>query len=267
MNEHFVQAFWLAGLQGLTEFLPISSSGHLILAPKLLGWRDQGLAFDIAAHFGTLLAVVIYFHADLRKILAAWGGSLRGKPATVHSRLAWSLCFATLMVGLAGVCLEELIKQTLRAPIPVALATLGFGVLLALADWRGAKRRNLAQLNWKDVLVIGGAQTLALIPGASRAGLTISAGLAMGLTREAAARFSFLLAIPVIALAGIWQSRVLFGGQFVGRWQLLFIATLVSAAVALLCIHWLLSILQHHGLLLFALYRVVLGVILLLIFL
>lgn len=265
MHDYF-QTFSLALLQGLTEFLPISSSGHLVLLPTLLGWRDQGLAFDVAVHVGTLFAVLIYFHSDIRKLLRDWSGTLIGHPATPHSQLAWSILFATIMIGVAGLLLGELIQQALRKPIPIAIATLLFGVLLGVADQLGAKNRQLVKLNWKDILVIGGAQVLALIPGTSRAGITISAGLAMGLTREAAARFSFLLAIPVIGLAGAWQARGLFAEPALVRWDLLIFATAVSAIVALLCIHWFITFVQRHSMLWFVLYRIILGVILLWVF-
>ena len=265
MNE-YLQSFYLALLQGLTEFLPVSSSGHLVLLPRLAGWHDQGLDFDVAAHIGTLLAVLIYFHSDVRKILADWFGSLRGGPVTHHSRLAWSIVIATAITGIAALLFEEVINSVLRAPLPVAVATLVFGVLLGLADWLGPKRRSLEDVRWKDAVVLGCAQALALIPGTSRSGVTISAGLLLGLGREAAARLSFLMAIPVIVLAGLWQSRGLIADDTPVRWDLLIFATLVSATVALGCIHWFLYFLRRHSLLPFVIYRVVLGVILLLIF-
>ncbi len=269
MNDYF-QALCLALLQGLTEFLPVSSSGHLVLLPHLAGWPDQGLGFDVAVHVGTLLAVLAYFRAEVRKMLADWAGTLAGRPATPHSKLAWAILIATAITGLAGVVFEDAVNRVLRAPLPVAAATLGFGVLLGLADWLGPKRRSIEQVRWKDAVVLGCAQALALIPGASRSGVTISAGLLLGLSREAAARFSFLMAIPVIALAGIWQARGLFGGGGDGatvRWDVLIFAILVSATVAFACIHGFLAFLRRHSLLPFVIYRVVLGVILLAVFL
>ncbi len=265
--QDYFQAFWLALLQGLTEFLPISSSGHLVLLPRLIGWHDQGLAFDVAVHVGTLLAVLIYFHADVRKILMEWSASLAGNPATPHSNLAWSILIATVITGLAGWWFEDTVRGALRAPLPVAIATLVFGVLLGLADWLGRKRRGIEAVRWKGAVLLGCAQALALIPGTSRSGITISAGLLMGLTREAAARFSFLLAIPIIALAGGWQIRSLIAADAVVRWGLLIFATFISATVALGCIHWFLTYLKVHSLLPFVIYRVILGVILLLVFL
>ena len=185
----YVQGFWLAVLQGFTEFLPISSSGHLVLVPRIFDWQDQGLAFDVAVHVGTLLAVLVYFRKDIGCILIDWLKSLVGGPVTPYSRLAWSIACATLMVGIAGVLMENIINGWLRAPLPIAIATIFFGLLLWWADYSGAKSREIENICWLDVLAIGAAQVLALIPGTSRSGVTISMGLAMGLTRHAAARF------------------------------------------------------------------------------
>lgn len=263
----FYQAFWLAFVQGLTEFLPISSSGHLVLVPKLLGWPDQGLAFDVAVHVGTLIAVLTYFRRDISRLVIDWLRSLGGAPPTAYSRLAWSIAFATMMVGVAGVFMEPIINRWLREPIPVAWATIGFGLLLGWADYSGKKQRSIDQITWRDVLMIGSAQVLALIPGTSRSGITITTGLAMGLTREAAARFSFLTAIPVIALAGIWQSRKLMVQPESLDWRLMLFGTLVSAVVAFACIHWFLGFLRKFSLSLFVFYRLILGGLLLWLFL
>ena len=261
------QAFWLALLQGITEFLPVSSSGHLVLLPQLLHWPDQGLAFDVAVHVGTLLAVLLYFRQDIRLILGDWMRSLIGGPTTHYSRLAWAIAWATVMVGVAGILLESLINQWLRSPIPVALATIGFAILLGWADRAGKRARNLDDINWRDILAIGAAQVLALIPGTSRSGITITTGLAMGLTREAAARFSFLMAIPVIALAGAWQTRSLLASEAPVAWSVLLFGTLVSGVVAFACIHWFLGYLRHFSMMPFVIYRIVLGIILLVVFL
>lgn len=270
MSDYF-HAFWLALAQGLTEFLPVSSAGHLALAPRLLGWPDQGLAFDVAVHVGTLAAVLVYFRADVARLAAAWAGSIAGRPATLHSKLAWALVFATLLIAAAGALLEPLVEGQLRGVTAIAVATIVFGVLLGLADWRGAKSRGLERITWADIAIIAGAQVLALIPGASRAGVTMSAGLALGLTREAAARFSFLLAMPVIAAAGVWQARGLAGldsgpAGAALRWDILAFGAGVSAAVAFVCIHWFLAFVRRHSLLPFVVYRVALGVVLLLAF-
>ena len=263
----FFQAFWLAVLQGFTEFLPVSSSGHLILLPRLLGWPDQGLAFDVAVHVGTLLAVLVYFRRDIGLILGHWIRSLAGGPTTHYSRLAWAIAWATVMVGIAGILLESVVDRWLRDPIPVAAATIGFAVLLGWADRAGKRSRALEDINWRDILAIGGAQVLALIPGTSRSGITITTGLAMGLTREAAARFSFLMAIPVIALAGAWQTRRLVVSEEPVAWSVLLFATVVSGLVAFACIHWFLGYLRRFSMMPFVFYRLVLGLILLVLFL
>ncbi len=262
----YIQALWLAVLQGITEFLPISSSGHLILIPKLLGWPDQGLAFDVAVHVGSLAAVLVYFYRDIRLIVGDWFGSISGGPSTPYSRLAWSIGCATIMIGLVGLFAEDLINRWLRQPLPVAMATIVFGLLLWWADRAGTRARNIEQIGWLDVLAIGSAQVFALIPGTSRSGVTITAGLALGLTREASARFSFLMAIPVIVLVGVWQARKLMITADPVNWGVLVFATLVSALVAFACIHWFLGYIRRFSMLPFVIYRLFLGLILLWVF-
>ena len=263
----WLHAFWLAAIQGITEFLPISSSGHLALVPALFGWPDQGLIFDVAVHVGTLLAVLVYFFRDIKLILGDWIRSLGGGPQTIHSKLAWSIAFATVMVGLAGIALESLVTSVFRNPIAIALTTILFAICMAIADKYGKKTRTIDSIGWKDVLVIGGAQVLALMPGTSRSGVTMSAGLMMGLSRDAAARFSFLMAIPVIALAGIWKGKGLAMHDSVAQWSVLAFAVIVSAGIALLCIHYFLRYLQRFSLMPFVVYRILLGMILLWVFL
>jgi undecaprenyl-diphosphatase len=257
-----VHAFWLAFIQGVTEFLPISSSGHLALVPSVFGWPDQGRAFDVAVHVGTLAAVLIYFRSDIRLIMRDWIGSMTSGVSTVYSKLAWSIVFATLLVGIAGVIFEMFFSTMVRNPISIAIATILFGILLGAADILGAKQRSIDSITWRDVLVIGAAQVLALIPGTSRSGITISAGLMMGLSRDAAARFSFLMAIPVITLAGAWETMGLARTHDPVNWLVLGFGVLVSAVVALACIHYFLKYLQRFSLMPFVVYRLILGVIL-----
>jgi undecaprenyl-diphosphatase len=233
----------------------------------LFGWPDQGLAFDVAVHVGTLLAVLAYFRKDIGLILLHWLRSLGGGPVTTYSRLAWAIAWATVMVGIAGILLESAVSRWLRDPLPVAAATIGFAILLGWADRAGSRSRNLDDINWRDILAIGGAQVLALIPGTSRSGITITTGLAMGLTREAAARFSFLMAIPVIALAGAWQMRRLVASAEPVAWGVLLFATVVSGLVAFACIHWFLGYIRRFSMMPFVIYRLVLGLILLVVFL
>ena len=250
----------LALLQGLTEFLPISSSAHLILVPKLTGWPDQGLAFDVSVHVGTLLAVVVYFRHELRAMSRDWIGSFRGRGQTAESRLAWAVLLGTIPVGLCGLLFKDIVEGELRSTTVIATTTIGFGLLLWWADTRKGLARNEYSLGFRDVLVIGLAQAVALIPGTSRSGITITAGLLLGLTREAAARFSFLLSIPVIVLAGGLEVIKLARDPAVMDWQALILGALISGVTAYLCIHFFLRLLQRTGMRPFIVYRLVLGV-------
>ena len=223
-------------MQGLTEFLPISSSGHLILFPQLTGWKDQGLAFDIAVHVGSLLAVLLYFRHDLKTLLVSWVLSCKTKKLTPESRLVWAIGFATIPVGLAGLIISIAgWEGQLRSPMIIASTTILFGLLLWEADIAGNKNRDEFHLTWKDVLLIGIAQAIALIPGTSRSGITITAALFLGLNRQAAARFSFLLAIPVIILAGASETVTLINQNASVDWTALSLAVIFSALSAYLC--------------------------------
>ncbi len=262
-----MQVITLALVQGLTEFLPISSSAHLILVPVLSNWEDQGLAFDVAVHVGTLLAVILYFRQDLQRMLAAWSHSLTHRVLSPDARLAWAVLLATIPVGVAGLVFNDFVTLYLRSPLVIAGTTIGFGLLLWWADVGGRRIRDEHTLTWTDVIVIGCAQALAIVPGTSRSGITITAGLAMGLTREAAARFSFLLAIPVILLAGGHQTITLISHPEAAHWGHLTIGVFVSGISAYLCIHFFLKLLQRSGMLPFVIYRLLLGGVLLLLYL
>ncbi len=261
-----LQTILLALLQGLTEFLPISSSAHLILMPRLLGWGDQGLAFDVAVHVGTLLAVMFYFRHDVQRLLGAWLASCLQRQMTADARLAWLLLLGTVPVAVAGLLLHDVVETYLRSPLVIALATIGFGVLLGLADRRGRQVRSEDSLTLVDVIWIGLAQALALIPGTSRSGITMTAGLALGLTRSAAARFSFLLSIPVILLAGGYESLKLVQQSAPVAWGEILLGTAVAAISAYLCIHFFMRLIERIGMLPFVVYRLLLGVFLLLLF-
>ena len=257
-----LQIITLALVQGITEFLPISSSAHLVLVPALTEWPDQGLAFDVALHAGSLIAVLGYFRRDVGVLLRDWFASLRGQGCTGHSRLAWAVLWGTVPVGLAGLLLNDRIETYLRSTLVIAVTTLGFGLLLGFADWRGARRRDEFSLNWRDVLVIGCAQALALIPGTSRSGITMTAGLLSGLERRAAARFSFLLSIPVIVLAGGLETVKLAGSPAPVEWGALLLGTALSALSAYLCIWLFLGFIERMGMWPFVVYRVLLGAVL-----
>ncbi|MYM62560.1 undecaprenyl-diphosphate phosphatase [Pseudomaricurvus sp. HS19] len=256
-----VQLVFLALIQGLTEFLPISSSAHLILPAQLFGWQDQGLAFDVAVHVGSLIAVVGYFHRDLWQLLKAWLASLRGHRSD-DSRLAWQVLWATVPAGLAGLVFNDFIEAHLRSILVIAATTIIFGVLLGLADWRGVRTTNMANMSWKQALLIGVSQALALIPGTSRSGVTMTMGLVLGLTRQAAARFSFLLSVPLIVLSGGYEAVGLLGHSGVD-WSSLLWGVALSAISAAACIHLFLAWIDRIGMWPFVVYRLLLGVILL----
>lgn len=261
-----LNAILLALLQGFTEFLPISSSAHLILLPRLLGWEDQGLAFDVAVHVGTLSAVVLYFRRELVPMARDWLGSLRTRSNTVNSRLAWAVLWGTVPVGLAGLLLKGLIEGQLRSELVIAATTILFGLLLWWADAKGRGQRDEYSLRISDIFIIGVAQALALIPGTSRSGVTMTAGLMLGLSRQAAARFSFLLSIPVIALAGGLLMIDLVQDPALVDWRAITIGTVTSAIAAYLCIHVFLQLLERIGMLPFVIYRLALGALLLYLF-
>lgn len=253
-----LHSFWLALVQGLTEFLPISSSAHLILAPRLLGWSDPGLAFDVALHLGTLCAVTWYFHNDLARMTRAWLATFSGGEITADGRLAWGVLLGTIPVGMTGLAIAAHADQ-LRDPMIIAGATAGFALLLLLADVANKPGRDEYGIGFREIMLIGLAQAFALIPGASRSGITITAGLALGMTREAAARFSFLLSIPVIALAVVLELWVLLTQPEKVYWPGMVIGVLVAFFSAYLTIRWFLLLLERIGMLPFVMYRLLLA--------
>jgi undecaprenyl-diphosphatase len=256
-----LHAFILAIVQGLTEFLPISSSGHLILAPHFFGWEDQGLAFDAAIHMGTLLAILLYFRRQLTGMAVAWWRSVTRRERSPDAWLAWAVLWGTIPVGLVGLFGSGFIETHLRSPLLVAGTLAGYGILLWLADALGRRERDEYSVGWRDVIVIGCAQALALVPGTSRSGVTITAALAMGLTREAAARYSFLLAVPGVALAGLYESWKMVESGEAGalQWQPVLVGIVIAAVSGVLCIHFLLKFIQRFGLLPFTIYRLLLA--------
>ena len=258
------QAIALAVLQGLTEFLPISSSAHLILLPILVGWEDQGLAFDVAVHVGTLTAVVVFYRKDLAKIIGAWAGSIVGKGFNEEAKLAWYVGLGTIPVGLVGISLSDPMQEALRSPLVIAGATIVFALLLWWAEKRAKEQRDTVTL--MDAIMVGLFQAIALIPGTSRSGITITAGLLLGLKREYAAKFSFLLSIPVIALAGSLKALELYQSDIVVLWDFMFIGAAVSAVVAYVSIAWFLKLLNKVGMIPFVWYRLVLGIVLIAVF-
>ena len=260
----FLHALLLGLIQGLTEFLPISSSAHLILLPRLMQWPDQGRAADVAAHVGSLLAVLWYFRRDVAKLCGAWFASLSRPPGLDDdSRLAWFLLAATLPLLVGGAVMAAAPTPDLRHPLIIAAATMIFALLLWWADARGTRQRGMRALTLRDALIIGAMQTLALIPGTSRAGITITAGLLLGLDRRTAARFSFWLAIPAILLAGVYEFSRLLQEQAQEQarveWASLSLVAAVSFAAAWLAIHCFLRLLDRITMLPFVIYRLCLG--------
>jgi len=263
----FLHIIVLALVQGLTEFLPISSSAHLILVPQLLHWPDQGLAFDVAVHIGTLSAVVWYFRKDLKPLFLDWIGSIQQQKNVGQSTLSWGILLATIPVGLAGLMLSDYMNQ-LRLPLVIASTTIIFGLVLWWADSKGNKN-NQSELDMTltAMLIIGCAQAIALIPGTSRSGITISAGLLLGYSRTGASRFSFLLSIPVILLAGGLEIIHLFQSPEIVDWTAIILGTIFSAISAYYCIVFFLRLIDKISMKPFIIYRLLLGCFLLIIFL
>lgn len=258
----FIQILVLSLVQGITEFLPISSSAHLILVPELLGWTDQGVAFDVATHIGTLAAILIYFFSDIRTLVTAGLRSLTGT-WNHDAKLAWCVVIGTIPVVIAGLLAKDWIEHYARNATLLASTSIIFGLLLGLADWKGRGRRETAAIGWKDAILVGLAQAVALIPGTSRSGITITAGLALGLTRTAASRFSFLLSIPTILASATLVTRDLIKSPDLVPWGTLLLGATLSGISAYLCIHYFMRLLDRFGMMPYVIYRILLGAFLL----
>jgi len=257
-----IQAVILGIVQGLTEFLPVSSSGHLILVPFFLHWPDQGLDFDVAVNTGTLLAVLAYFHRDLRDLIVGFfTGAPRSRDGEFAPRpMAWAIVAGTIPAGLVGLLGKSWIETHLRNPEVIAMTTFAYGVLLFLADRFGRRVRALDQVTLLDGLVVGCAQALALIPGTSRSGVTITAALLLGFMRPSAARFSFLLTVPISVLAALKSAKDLVdAGAGAAQLVPMAIGLLVSAVVGYAVIAWLLAWLRRRDLTVFVVYRMALA--------
>ena len=260
------QIIVLALIQGLTEFLPISSSAHLILPSQVLGWSDQGLAFDVAVHIGTLLAVMLYFRRDIVNILRGWLTTGFSAHPDEEARLGWYVILATIPAGLAGLIAGDFIEAHLRSSLVIACTTIGFGILLGVSDRFRRESKGLAQLTLMAALVIGFAQVLGLIPGTSRSGITMTAALLLAFDRESSARFSFLLSIPLILAAGGLKMLELAESALPVDWQAIALGVVVSALSAWVCIYYFLAFINRIGMMPFVVYRLILGAILLLFF-
>jgi undecaprenyl-diphosphatase len=259
------QAVVLGILQGVTEFLPVSSSGHLVIVPHLLGWADPGLALDTLLHLGTLFAIVLYFWTDLWRLVRAGLQSLRRRSlADPDARVAWGVVLATIPAAVLGFLFQDVVEQLFAAPRAAAAFLLGTALLLVLSEVVGARQRPITSLSWLDAFLIGLVQTLAIVPGLSRSGSTIAAGLFLGFRREDAAKFSFYLAVPIVLGSGLYQLAKLVLGGWAGTPVGSALAGMAAAGIAgYLAIAGLLSLVRRRSLIGFAVYCALLGVLVL----
>jgi undecaprenyl-diphosphatase len=260
----WVEALVLGVVQGLTEFLPISSSGHLRIVPALFGWPDPGAAFTAVVQLGTMAAVLVYFAADLWRIASTWARSLVRPALRGHldARMGWYLVIGTIPIGVFGLLFAGQIETGARDLRLIGWVLIGFGIVLYLADRVGSRSKQIGDLSLRDGIIFGFAQALALIPGVSRSGATITAGRLLGYDRAAAARFSFLLSVPAVVLSGLYEARHI-GDAGGPDWGPTVLATIAAFIVGYASIAWLLRYLAHHSMLVFAVYRVVVGVLVL----
>jgi len=256
------QAIVLGIVQGLTEFLPISSSGHLRIVPAFAGWEDPGAAFTAVTQLGTMAAVLLYFRNELWRIGRAWLHSLRDperRRADLDARLGWLIILGTIPIGILGLALGDPIENEFRSLTLIALTLIGFGCVMLLSESASRRDREIDTITTRDGLLIGCAQALALVPGVSRSGATISAGLFLHFDRTAAARYSFLLSVPAVVLSGLFELRKIGGEGTVGAVPTT-IATLVAFATGYAAIAFMLRYVAHHSIGVFVLYRVAVAV-------
>lgn len=260
-----LEAVVLGLVQGITEFLPISSTAHLRIAPALLGWDDPGAAYSAIIQLGTVAAVILYFWRDIGRLAAAWFKGLlaRAPLRDSESRLAWMVLFGTIPVGLAGLAFKKYIETSLRSLYVISASLIILAILLFIAERLAKHRRTLSEMSMKDGIIVGLWQTLALIPGSSRSGTTITGALFLGLRRDDAARFSFLLSIPATALAGLFELKHVLEATDRPSNLVLIVGTVVSFASGLAAIAGLLRFLRSRTTLVFVVYRIALGVLLL----
>lgn len=266
---NIVRALVLGIVQGATEFVPISSSAHLVLVPWLLDWPEPGLAFDTIVHWGTLVAVLAFFWRDFVALAEAWARSLVERNLNQpEARLAWLIIVSTMPAALIGFLWKDFFESLFSSPALVAALLLVTGTILTLSERLGKRQRSMGDLSWLDSVLIGLAQALAIAPGISRSGATIAMGLLRGVKREAAARYSFLLSTPIILGAGLAQLIELFQAGAAGtQWPPLIVGFLTAATSGYLCIKFFLAYLQRGRLYVFAIYCWLAGVVSLAIFL
>ncbi len=261
----WVEAVVLGVVQALTEFLPISSSGHLLIVSEAFGWDDPGAAFTAVTQLGTAAAVVLYFRADIVRILVAWARSLvhpelRGD---LSAREGWYVILGTIPIIILGLLFSHEIETVARDLRLVAIMLIVVGVVLGVADRTGARARKLSDLSLRDGILFGLAQACALIPGVSRSGATISAGLFLGYTREAATRYSFLLSIPAVVLSGLYEATKIGGADEPVSWGPTLLATVIAFFLGYAVIAWLLRYVSSHSFMPFVIYRIALGILML----
>lgn len=262
------QAITLGAVQGLTEFLPVSSTAHLILIPALLGWKDPGATFDVALHLGTLVALLLYFRSEWLGLFRSGIGYLTGNRNDPKGRLAIYLVIATIPAAVAGALFEKHVESTLRSPLIIAATLITLALVLMVAEKIGRRITELDGITFGDSMIIGFAQALALIPGVSRSGITITAGLFRGMTRQAAARFSFFLSTPIIAGAAAKKLIEILHEGIPGGESMPFAAGIVvSGIVGYFAIAFLIRYLSTNNMYVFIYYRVALGIAVLLAFL
>ena len=256
------EALILGIVQGLTEFLPVSSSAHILIVSQLFGWNDPGAAFTAVTQIGTECAVLLYFRKDILSIIRTWGRSLVN-PALRRNHealMGWYIIIGTIPVVILGIAFADQIETVARNLWLVACTLIIFGLILGLADRIGRKQKTLASLNSGQGIMFGIGQAFALIPGVSRSGATISTGLFLGFTREAAARYSFLLAIPAVLGSGLYEARKI-GSDASVAWGPTIVATLIAFVIGYLVIAWLLRWVSTRSFTPFVIYRVALGVV------
>jgi undecaprenyl-diphosphatase len=250
-------AIILGIVQGLGEFLPISSSAHLILAPWLFKFPDPGLAFDAALHFGTALAIIVFFWKDLLRLVKAWFASLAKRRAvSFDERFAWYMLIGSIPGGVFGILLEKKAETAFRAPLLIAATLAVMGVVLYAADRYSKKTKDINHVGWKDAILVGTAQAIAIIPGVSRSGITMTTSLFRNFKRADAARFSFLLSAPITVGAALYEARKLLHGGINAPF---FVGVIVSGIVGYLSIKYLLKYLQKSSFAVFAVYRLLLA--------
>jgi undecaprenyl-diphosphatase len=259
----FFEIIILAIIQGLTEFLPISSSAHLILPAEILGWREQGLAFDVAVHVGSLMAVIIYLRNDIAKLTFAWFSYGLSRQQTAESKLGWWIIISTIPGVIFGYLMKDFVADNLRTAMVIAITTIVFGLLLWYADITAKQTKTIEKIGLKEAVIIGLAQAIAIIPGTSRSGITMTAGLMLGLDRASTAKFSFLLSIPIILGAGLFSVLELLANVAKVNWNELLYGAVFSFVAAYLCIFLFLNWISRIGMLPFVIYRLVLGFVLL----